>query len=247
MRRKKLDERIRELRSQEKIPKIWSASGLRPFLVGSFSLRTLSVFPNNYSISPDGLIKGDAIKRGMKPKYYRLGLGKFVLLEEYVTGLDSQPKEEQIKLLSLQSESAEDKAVAQQEASFRGKKDKCLRRESVSKSLLTIFPAKIDLLKFAGLCAEEYRKNSNSLNLYHSIIVRQRHTKVEKLVQDQNFLDLIYKTLMSWDMNNRRAKLIPFPEFSASIREASARIVNLAEFEMDGLEKEQCTTVMASL
>jgi hypothetical protein len=199
-------------------------------------------------VSPDGLVQGDAVKRGMKPKYYRLGLGKFVLLEEYATGLDSQPKDEEIKPLFLQSKSGEEKAVVQQEMIFRRKKDICLRRgESVSKSLLTVFPAKTDLLKFAGLCAEEYRKKSDSLNLYHSIIVLQRYTKLEKLVQDQNFLDLIYKTLISWDMNYRRAKLIPFPEFSASIREASARIVNLAEFEMGSLKKEQCTTVMAGL
>jgi len=245
---KKLDESIKELRSQEKIPKIWSASDLRPFLISSFSTRTLSVYPNNCSISPDGLIKGDAAKRGVKPKYYRLGREKFVLIEEYNAGLESPPKEDQIKPLSLQSKLGEEKAVGQQVASFRFKKDPCLRRgESASNRLLTVFPTKIDLLKYAGLCAEEYRKNSDSLNLYHSIIVRQRDTKLEELVQDQDFLDLIYETLKSWDMNYRRAKLVPFPEFSASIREASARIVNLAEFAMDGLEKEECTAVIARL
>jgi hypothetical protein len=248
VRRRKLDECIKELRFQGNIPKIWSALDLKPFLVGLFSKHTLSVFPNNFSISPDGLTRGDAVKRGMKPKYCRLGLGKFVLLEEYATGLDSQPKAEEINPLFLQSKSGEEKAVVQQEMIFRRKKDLCPRGgKSVSKSLLTIFPTKIDLLNYADLCAVEYRKNSDSLNLYHSIIVRQRDTKLVELLQDQNFLDLIYKTLMSWDMNYRRAKLMPFPEFSSSIRKASAKIVNLAEFEMGCLEKEQYKTVMARL
>ena len=59
---------IIELRQSDKIPKQWKIADIRPFLKDHFSQNTITVYPPNCSISIDGKIKGDYVKRGQKPK-----------------------------------------------------------------------------------------------------------------------------------------------------------------------------------
>jgi len=76
-------EHIIFLRNENKIPKIWNVQVIKPFLENYFSSNTINVYPANCSITSDGKIKGDYVKKGQKPKFYRLGKGSYVLIDEY--------------------------------------------------------------------------------------------------------------------------------------------------------------------
>lgn len=77
-------ESIVELRKNKKIPKQWRVHDIRPFFQNKFSLNTINVYPNNCSVSLDGKTKGDYVKKGQSPKFYRLGKGTFELIDENI-------------------------------------------------------------------------------------------------------------------------------------------------------------------
>ena len=238
MRNKTLDRYIRDLRSQDKIPKIWTPSDLRPFLEGLFSKRTLSVYPNNYSVSPDGLVQGDAVKRRQPAKYVRLGRARFVLIEEYNERLSNSIKTETpyktppgYPLVKISHRQGMTPGDGSRNYPFEKRADHLLKR------LLEVFPTKEVLLRYAALCVEDYRPNSDSFKYYHSLIDRHRKSGIDMLISDPGFHHDIYKTLERWDMNSRRAKLVSFPEFSESLINLSSKIIGLANYSMELLDE----------
>jgi hypothetical protein len=238
MRNKTLDSYIRDLRSQGKIPKIWSPSDLRPFLEGLFSRRTLSVYPNNYSMSPDGLVKGDAVKRGMPAKYVRLGQARFVLKEEYNEKMSDSIKNETPYKLSSGYPTVKNPSrhgMTPGDGSRNHPFEK--RANFFEKQLLEVFPTKEVLMRYAAMCVEDYRPNSDSFKYYHSLIDQQRKSGIAILISDPSFLRHIYETLKMWDMNYRGAKLVSFPEFSESLNNLSSKIIRLANYSMDLLDE----------
>jgi len=238
IRNKTLDRYIRDLRSQDNIPKIWTPSDLRLFLEGLFSKRTFSVYPNNYSVSPDGLVQGDAVKRGQPAKYVRLGEARFVLIEEYNERLSNSIKAETpyktpsgyqtVKTPHRQGMTPGD---GSRNRPFEKRADHLLKR------LLEVFPTKEVLLRYAALCVEDYRPNSDSFKYYHFLIDRHRKSGINMLISDPSFHHDIYKTLERWDMNSRRAKLVSFPEFSESLINLSSKIIGLANYSMELLDE----------
>ena len=248
MGRKRFDEYIRELRAQGKIPIVWSIADIRELLRGIFPDRTIGVFPNNYSASVDGRLKGDAVKRGMSPKYYRVGRGLFILVDEY--NAEEFRKAPSVPIAPLAHRQERD--ISPQ---FSQKLDRLKtsfertpsRAESIQKRLFETFPSKKDLIGYAGSCAEEYRRFSASYYLYQAVILRQRHSRIDALIADPDFHGLVYRTLVSWDMNFRNAKLVSFRKFSTGITEVSNKIRKLAAFSMSDLGDEQAPLVIADL
>jgi hypothetical protein len=241
MKNKTLDNYIRGLRSQGKIPRIWSPSDLRPFLEGLFSKRTFSVYPNNYSVSPDGLVKGDAVKRGEPAKYVRLGQARFVLKEEYNDKM----------LYSIRGELAYKQPPGDSPRKNPPRHGMTpgddSRNHPFEKRLLEVFPTKEVLMRYAGLCVEEYRPNSDSFKYYHSLIDRHRNSGITLLLSDLVFLRHSYETLKKWDMNYRGAKLVSFPEFSESINMLSGKITGLANYSMNLLDENDAHELMPRL
>lgn len=231
MKNKTLDNYIRSLRSQDKIPRIWSPSDLRPFLEGLFSKRTFSVYPNNYSVSPDGLVKGDAVKRKQPAKYVRLGHARFVLKEEYCENESDFIESETINSLS--------------KGFPTGKNPPRLglppgdepRTQLFEKRLLGVFPTKEVLMRYAGLCVEKYRPNSDGFKYYYSLIDQHRKSGITLLLSDPGFLRQIHETLKKWDMNYRNAILVEFSDFYESIKELSQKIIELADYSMGDLDE----------
>lgn len=81
-------EYIVKLRKNKKIPKRWRIRDIKPFLQGKFSSNTINVYPSNCSISLDGKTKGNYVKRGQSPKFYRVGEGAFELIKENNLSID---------------------------------------------------------------------------------------------------------------------------------------------------------------
>jgi len=238
MKNKTLDNYIRSLRSQDKIPRIWSPLDLRPFLEGLFSKRTFSVYPNNYSVSPDGLVKGDAVKRKQPAKYVRLGHARFVLIEEYNERLSNSIKAETPYKPSSRCPTVKAphrRGMTLGDGSRNHPFEK--RANLFEQRLLEVFPKKEVLMRYAALCVEDYRPNSDSFKCYHSLIDRHRKSGIDMLISDPSFHHDIYKTLESWDMNSRRAKLVSFPEFSESLINLSSNIIGLANYTIELLDE----------
>lgn len=232
MRKMFFDDYIRMFRAKGKIPRIWHVADLRRLLKGNFSDNTIGVYPNNFSCTPDGLRKGDAVKRGMKPKYYRLGNGAFVLVDEYASDNFSQT--------AFELPSFENKlAIPETDSSTR----RSLRRGNIEKRLFTAFPSLNNLLLYAEKCDNAYRKSSKSLRLYKEILSAHKSYGIKGLVLDSDFHNLIYRTLISWDMNNRRAKLVDFNCFSSGIKAMSTLICDLASYSMAELDNEDVVDI----
>jgi hypothetical protein len=70
------------LRKQNLIPKQWSRGDIRPHLRDRFAENTIKTVPSNASISRDGSIKGDYVKKGSLAKAYRVDRGLFELIED---------------------------------------------------------------------------------------------------------------------------------------------------------------------
>ena len=71
---------IYELREQGRLPRIWKPADLRPYLIGPYAEKTIGRNPPNSSITRDGKIIGNFVKRGRRPKAWRMGDGKYQLI-----------------------------------------------------------------------------------------------------------------------------------------------------------------------
>jgi hypothetical protein len=74
-------ESVRHLRRHGRIPRQWSVADLLPHLKGQFSVKTIRTVPANQSVSEDGKEKGNYVLRGMNPQAYRLGNGRYELID----------------------------------------------------------------------------------------------------------------------------------------------------------------------
>ncbi|MBI3662360.1 MAG: bifunctional DNA-formamidopyrimidine glycosylase/DNA-(apurinic or apyrimidinic site) lyase [Acidobacteria bacterium] len=73
---------IRDLRRRGKIARQWRASDLMPHLSETFSPRTIRTVPANQSVSRDGKVKGDYVKRGREAQAFRVGDGLYELIDD---------------------------------------------------------------------------------------------------------------------------------------------------------------------
>ena len=75
-------ESVYELRENRKIPCTWTRADLKPHLLGKFALNSINSIPSNESMTRDGKEKGDSVRRGQSAKAYRVGGGKFQLVND---------------------------------------------------------------------------------------------------------------------------------------------------------------------
>ena len=78
-------EQVYGLRERGVIPRDWGRGHLSEHLqkpVGRFAYRTISTLPSNYQISRDGDGMGTAVRNGSAPRVWRVGRGRFRLIED---------------------------------------------------------------------------------------------------------------------------------------------------------------------
>lgn len=73
---------VRRLREGGYIPRQWRAADLAPFLKDRYKPSTIGVMPANFSISKDGDIVGDLVRKGQTPQAYRIGRGLYELIDD---------------------------------------------------------------------------------------------------------------------------------------------------------------------
>ena len=75
-------ETVYDLRLKGEIPRQWRVGHLTPHLWDRFAATTIRVAPANWSVSRDGKVKGNFVKRGSGAKAYRLGNGLYELIDD---------------------------------------------------------------------------------------------------------------------------------------------------------------------
>lgn len=209
---------IVELRRANKIPKQWRVTDIRPFLKDHFSKNTITVYPSNCSISVDGKIKGDYVKRGQKPKFYRVRKGCFTLVFEF----DSTTRNK-LTIAKIQGE------------------------RKILRSLKDVFINKQQLMKYISICNSKFRNVSPSLILYKIIIEKHNNQVIDDLIEDVNFLEITYATLQAWNMDMRGAKLTDFTCFKNSITNLKNEIIELHQYKMHQINSSQTKSILSKI
>jgi len=95
--------------------------------------------------------------------------------------------------------------------SVLGRKEMILNREKKIEAIVSTITSKIN--EFNSL----YRSGP-SLYFYRRIIeLRKKHTNITSFLSDNYCLEILYATLVSWDMDSRGAKLKYFDEFKSAL------------------------------
>lgn len=99
---------------------------------------------------------------------------------------------------------------------------------------------------YVDICNKNFRTLTPSIYLYKKIFEKQKIAdyKVEKLVSDREFLDLVYVTLISWNMNMRGAKMVNIDTFVESIQGFSKNIFQLKDKELHLLSENEFEEVL---
>jgi hypothetical protein len=207
-------EHIISLRNENKIPKIWNVQDIKPFLENYFSSNTINVYPANCSITSDGKIKGDYVKKGQKPKFYRLGKGLYVLIDEYESPHDKIINSEDIK-----------------------KPPPRFKVENNIDDLIDNFAFYLDYFnsnnKFSGPSTYFHQKTIGKIRAARDY---------NSLLDDTYFLELLYATLVSWGMHTmgkKGPKMAKFEDFKAGIAAARQHLIELQQYKLHTLTDNQ--------
>ncbi len=77
----------------------------------------------------------------------------------------------------------------------------------------------INIIKNGIISIDVVYRHGPSLYFYSKTINRRRQTpKIEKFLKDEYNIELLYATLVSWDMNSRGAKMKDFSDFKSNIQ-----------------------------
>lgn len=103
-----------------------------------------------------------------------------------------------------------------------------------------------DFFKYVDICNKNFRQLTPSIYLYQKIFEKQSKVnyQIEKLISDREFLELIYVTLVSWNMNMRGAKMVDMDTFIESIQGRRKNISQLNDKELHLLSENEFERVL---
>jgi hypothetical protein len=81
----------------------------------------------------------------------------------------------------------------------------------------------------------DYRKGPDLYFYKKTIELRRKKPLQELLGESERFLELIYATLVAWDMNSRGAKMKYFDQFKSSILGNKERFIQLGSIRLEAL------------
>jgi hypothetical protein len=111
-----------------------------------------------------------------------------------------------------------------------------------------IFESRECFFDYVKKCNGDYRLVSPSLYLYKKIIEKHRkYNELDKLLDDDEFLELIYITLDAWNMNQRGAKLTSFEEFRKSVLNTRSPLKKLYPYKLNLLPQNNLDTVVSRI
>jgi len=82
----------------------------------------------------------------------------------------------------------------------------------------------------------DYRKGPD-LYFYKKIISKIRNHPLKSLLKRDDFIELLYATLTSWDMNARGAKMKYFDEFKENVLKNKNYFLKLSNYKLDRINE----------
>jgi len=82
----------------------------------------------------------------------------------------------------------------------------------------------------------DYRKGPD-LYFYKRVITEVRKNQLKDLLERNDFIELLYITLVSWDMNARGAKMKYFDDFKESVLKNKKYFEELSRYKLDKTNK----------
>jgi len=117
-----------------------------------------------------------------------------------------------------------------------------VRMESKIKDIVENLPSWINRFKQDG-----YR-GGQSLYFYQKVVEQRREKPLDVLlVKGGLFIERMYATLASWDMNTRSARMKDFDDFEHSLLNNKKQLSSLASFQIDTIPGEAAAGVKRSL
>ena len=92
----------------------------------------------------------------------------------------------------------------------------------------------------------EYREGPD-LYFYRRLIAEHKAKKLPELLESNYFIELMYATLVSWDMNTRGAKMEYFDKFEEEIMKNKGEILELAEKRIERLSESEFGQLLTKL
>lgn len=90
-------------------------------------------------------------------------------------------------------------------------------------------------------------KKGPDLYFYKRTMSEIKKNKLENLLKSKEFIELIYATLVSWDMNSRRARIKYFDEFFKNIIENKENFLDLSVFSLDAIPDDKLVEIKSKL
>lgn len=102
---------------------------------------------------------------------------------------------------------------------------------------------------YVGRCNKNFRSLTPSIYLYQKIFEKHQSAEhgLERLISDCNFLELIYVTLVSWNMNMRGAKMVDFKIFASSIQKHKKELIDLENIRLELLTEKEADELLVSI
>jgi len=106
--------------------------------------------------------------------------------------------------------------------------------------LVALFNSKDRFMRYVDQYNERYRSETESKELYLSAIGKYRRARdYADLLQDTSYVTLVHRTLDSWDLNKRGARLTDLHTFERSIHENAKLLISMSRYRMERLNKSE--------
>lgn len=114
--------------------------------------------------------------------------------------------------------------------------------------LVRLFDSKDKFMRYVNLHNDKYRDDTDSKRFYLSLIDKYRQAQDYKdLFKDDSYIRLVYKTLDSWDLNKRGARLADFHSFEHSIQRNVEQLSILSKYRLECLKQEDLDPLFSKL
>lgn len=126
-----------------------------------------------------------------------------------------------------------DDKIIEKATNFRKRVDRIMVNKKIEEKIDSLIK-NLDLL----LRNFKYREGPE-LYFYKRVISEVKNNNLSNLLKNDYFIELIYATLVSWDMNTRRAKMTYFDTFKEQIKQNMEGIIELSKYKLNELTEKQ--------
>jgi hypothetical protein len=111
-----------------------------------------------------------------------------------------------------------------------------------------LFSTKAEFMKYVAIHNSAYRAHSDSKSNYLSLVKQHNLSNdYDKLLTQSNYIQLAYRTLEDWNMNQRGAKLAPVTEFRNSILRHVNELSGMKSYRLEFLGSDGFVEVLSKL